>query len=106
MSRQREVWMIYCPDIYPGSFVHLSILGEGYYLRAYVGPKGDGQRWKLLGVGSASELRKLYTFTHQIPVSPTTPASRNVTAHILQRSVDDRKYWTEETEKLNRKYSI
>ena len=43
---QYEKLMIYCPEIYPESFVHLSIKDEGYYIRAFTGPREFEGRWK------------------------------------------------------------
>lgn len=88
--------MIYCPDIYPESFVHLSIRGEGYYIRAFTGPRGYGGKWKLPDVYTTSDLLRRFQFTHQIDVSGAED----------RVNLENKEYWEDRTIKLNRQYSI
>ena len=91
-----EKLMIYCPEIYPKSFVHLSIKGEGYYIRAFTGPREFEGRWKPPGVFTTSELRERFQFTHQIDVSEAED----------RVNLENKGYWKDRTLKLNRQYSI
>ena len=62
--------MVYCPEIYPESFVHLSIRGESYAIRAFTGSK-KFDKWKQPGMSRTSELLAHYRFVHTIDVSGT-----------------------------------
>ncbi len=85
--------MVYCPAIYPESFVHLSIRGESYAIRAFAGPRKN-QKWKHPGVTTTSELLDRFQFTHQIDVS------------VERKNLESEKqYWVSRTVELNRRHS-
>jgi hypothetical protein len=104
-SRQRSVGrsyggpqqklMIYCPEIYPDSFVHLSVRGESYKIRAYVGSKQFNGPWKQEGVTRTSELFERFRFVHEVDVAKER---KNLDA--------EREYWQQRTVELNRYYRI
>ena len=87
--------MVYCQEIYPDSFVHLSIRGESYRIRAYVGPKQFNGPWKQEGVTRTSELFERFRFVHEVDVAKER---KNLDA--------EREYWQQRTIELNRYYRI
>ena len=90
----RQTLMVYCPEIYPDSFVHLSIRGESYKFRAYSGPKRFNQPWQEPGVSTVSELRDRFRFVHEDDVT------------IERKSVNEREYWQRRTIEFNRKHGV
>ncbi len=86
--------MVYCPEIYPESFVHLSIKGESYRIRAYTGPKRF-KTWKQTGTPTTSELLSEHRFVHELDVS-----------RERENLASEREYWVRRTIELNRQHSI
>lgn len=94
VGRQRKL-MAYSPEIYPESFVHLSIRGESYRIRAYAGSKQFSRPWQEKAVSGTSELLDRYRFVHLIDVANER---KNLDSEIT--------YWKERTIELNRKHGI
>ncbi len=90
----QQTLMVYCPEICPDSFVHLSIRGESYKIRAYSGLKRFAQPWAEPGAPTVSELLDRFRFIHEIDVAEG------------RKSVNEREYWQQRTIMLNRKHGI
>ena len=86
--------MVYCPDIYSESFVHLSIRGESYAIRAFSGSR-KFEKWKQPDVSTTSELLDRFQFAYRIDVSGER---KNVGS--------EKQYWVSRTTELNRLHSI
>jgi len=75
-----DKWLIYCPDIAPGTLLHLNIQGTSYALRDFTGAlpgtpynSGDGQPFKALDEHGApitltAEFRRAISFEWRIDV--------------------------------------
>lgn len=94
VRRQRKL-MVYSPEIYPESFVHLSIKGESYRIRAYAGPKRFSGPWQEKGVSGTSELFDRVRFAYLVDVAGER---KNLDSEVA--------YWKERTVELNRKHGI
>ena len=86
--------MVYCPEICPDSFVHLSISRGSYRIRAYSGSKRLNGPWQEPGVPTAGQLLDRFRFVHEIDVAKG------------RKSVNEREYWQRWTNELNRDYGI
>ena len=90
----KRTLMVYCPEICPDSFVHLSISRGSYRIRAYSGPKRFNGPWQEPGVPTASEFLDRFRFVHEFDVAKG------------RKSVNEREYWQRRTNELNRNYGI